>query len=49
MVMRECQSCGAAVSHRFVRVFGRDGAAYACGDCESFTAVKQGAAALPDG
>lgn len=32
-VITECQNCGAAVSHDYVRVFGVDGRVLVCPDC----------------
>lgn len=43
---RQCRQCGAAVSARFVRVFGsNDKRCHACRECTEARALFQGAAA----
>ncbi|WP_459810709.1 DUF7563 family protein [Halopiger thermotolerans] len=39
-----CQHCNAVISSDFVRVFGQDGKAFACPDCETWKAIYRGAA-----
>ncbi len=44
-----CQSCGSFVTARFARVFGNNhDEVFGCLECETATAVKQGAARAPD-
>jgi hypothetical protein len=46
---RQCRSCGAAVSARFVRVFGSNaGACHACQECTEIRRLFAGAAAGVD-
>jgi uncharacterized Zn finger protein len=41
----ECQTCGAHVSKRFVRVFGTNsGEVYACQECANIRDLRHGAA-----
>lgn len=45
-----CQNCGAAVTPRLVRVFGaNDGTLHACPECETYSALANGAGAEPGG
>ncbi len=44
----ECERCGASVSPRFVRVFGKDKSVYGCVDCLSSKALFAGKATEPD-
>jgi hypothetical protein len=47
--MRECESCGGAVSPDYARVFGdNSGRIWACPECRSQTDVFEGAGADPD-
>jgi len=47
---RECRACGAAVSARFVRVFGsNDSECHACRECTEMQRLFRGAAAGVDG
>ncbi|RKD94748.1 DUF7563 family protein [Halopiger aswanensis] len=39
-----CQHCNAVISSDFVRVFGQNGKAFACPDCETWEAIYRGAA-----
>ena len=44
----ECERCGASVSPRFVRVFGKGRSVYGCIDCLSSKQLFDGAASEPD-
>lgn len=44
----ECERCGASVSPRFVRVFGKERSVYGCIECLSSKALFAGEASEPD-
>lgn len=44
----ECERCGASVSPRFVRVFGKERSVYGCIDCLSSKQLFAGEATEPD-
>ena len=44
----ECDGCGAFVTDRFVRVFGRDGTAHRCPECDTWVRIEEGSAAGRD-
>jgi hypothetical protein len=41
----ECANCGAYVTDRFVRVFGLDGTAHRCPECDTWVRIEEGSAA----
>jgi hypothetical protein len=45
----QCERCGASVSPRFVRVFGKERSVYGCIDCLSSKALFAGEATEPEG
>jgi len=47
-VNRRCNRCGAAVSRRFVRVFGVEGTVHGCLDCLPRNELASGDAAKRD-
>ena len=46
---RRCARCGAAVSRRFIRVFGVDDAVHGCLECTQRADLTLGKAAEPNG
>ena len=44
----ECERCGASVSARFVRVFGKDRSVYGCVQCLTSKALYAGEATRPE-
>jgi len=43
-----CERCGASVSPRFVRVFGKEKSVYGCTECLSSKALFNGEATEPE-
>ena len=45
---RTCENCDSYVTDRFVRVFGDDGTAHRCPDCDTWVRIEEGSAAGKD-
>jgi hypothetical protein len=43
-----CETCGAHVSDRFVKVFGVGGTAHRCPECDTWVRIHEGSAAGRD-